>query len=320
MNWYWIILIILGVLAFAYLMSGLALFLYLCLPRRESSASLAGNESRTLYSYVPVIKEKARANGAMKHENVSCSAFDGVTLHAKLYPCGGKDTILILVHGYQSSIFWDFAACFEWYAKSGCSLLALENRAHGSDGRYIGFGALDQKDVQTWMKWLVDRYGENIRIGLVGFSMGAATVMLTSGNYPIAQLKCVIEDSGYSSLKDVIRNKIRKGNYPKIPIISAADLWCRILAGYSFGDACPEKAIAKSQVPTLFIHGTGDTFVPFWMLDRVYNACPGIKEKAVFQDARHGEASFLEPDRYRDLILGFVNRYLLEKKETETIA
>lgn len=310
MSWYWVFVIIILALGIIYLLIGLAFFLYLCLPRRESSASLAGNESRTLYSYVPLIKEKARQNGARKHENVTCTAFDGAVLRAKLYPGDTSNQFLIFVHGYQSSIFWDFAACFEWYADSGYSLLTLENRAHGSDGRYIGFGALDQKDVYAWMRWLTERYGQQIHIGLIGFSMGAATVMLTSGNYPVEQLKCVIEDSGYSTLTDVFRNKIERNNYPKIPLIPAADLWCRILAGYSFSDACPEKAVMKSRVPTLFIHGTGDTFVPCWMLDRVYDACSARKEKASFENARHGEASFLEPDRYRKTVLNFLNRYL----------
>lgn len=311
MSWYLIliasIILTLGIL---YLLSGLVLFLYLCKPRRESSASLTGNTSRTLYPYVSLIKEKARQNSRLMHENVTRIAFDGNLLRAKLYPNGDNERFLILVHGYQSSIFWDFATCFEWYANSGCSLLAVESRAHGSEGKYIGFGALDQKDIYAWMNWLIERYGEHIRVGLIGFSMGAATVMMTSGNYPVNQLRCVIEDSGYSSISDVIRNKIKMNHYPRIPIIPASSLWSKLLAGYSFREACPEKAVAKSTTPTLFIHGTGDTFVPYWMLDRIYSACSAPKEKAVFQDARHGEASFLEPERYHQTVLGFLNRYL----------
>ena len=311
MYWHWIIIIAITLLlGIIYLVSGLILFLYLCKPRRELSASLTGNTSRTLYPYVPLIKEKARQNSRLKHENVSCNAFDGNLLRAKLYRNGNNERFLILVHGYHSSIFWDFATCFEWLVESGCSLLAVESRAHGSEGKYIGFGALDQRDIYTWMNWLTERYGYNIHIGLVGFSMGAATVMMTSGNFPVKQLRCVIEDSGYSSLSDVIRNKIRMNHYPRIPIIPASSLWSRILAGYSFQEACPERAVAKSTVPTLFIHGTGDTFVPFWMLDRVFSACSAPKEKAVFQNAKHGEASFIEPERYRETVLAFLDRYL----------
>lgn len=310
MNWYWIVIIVLALLGIIYLGIGLYFFLYTCKPNRDIAASLNGGPNRTLNAYTPFIKEKAKQNSPLKHENVSCKAFDGKTLRAKLYPGNDKDRFLILVHGFQSSIFWDFAASFEWYVNSGCSVLALENRAHGSDGTYIGFGVLEQRDVHSWMEWLIERYGEDIRIGLSGVSMGGATVMMASGNYPVDQLKCVIEDCGYCYFPDVLYHKIKMRNIPPRPLIPVGDFWSRILAGYSFYDASPEKAVAKSHVPTLFIHGTADTFVPYWMMDRVYSACSAPKEKATFMNAIHGEASFLEPDRYKELVIGFLDRNL----------
>ena len=40
----------------------------------------------------------------------------------------------------------------------------------------------------------------------------------------------------------------------------------------------------------LFIHGDADTFVPFEMLDEVYNAAKVEKEKLIVPGAGHGEA------------------------------
>lgn len=40
----------------------------------------------------------------------------------------------------------------------------------------------------------------------------------------------------------------------------------------------------------LFIHGENDTFVPFSMLDEVYNATQGPKEKYVVPGAEHAKA------------------------------
>lgn len=310
MNWYWIVLIIAAALFAVYLIIGYVFFLYMCKPDPKGSASLDGDSSRTLHSYVPLIKEKAKQNIKRKHQSVSCTSFDGLTLRAKLYPNGDGKKFLIFCHGFHSSTFWDFAMCFEWYAENGYTLLAHEMRGHGSDGKYLGFGVLDAKDVSTWMRWLVENYGEDISIGLVGFSMGAATVLMTSGLYAVPQLKCVIEDSGFSNLSGVIQNKIERKHYPKIPVIWPASVWCKLLAGYTFYDACPEKAVQHSSTPTLFIHGTGDTFVPHWMVDRLYINCAAEKERADFEKARHGEASFLEPERYRKLVLDFAEKYM----------
>ena len=310
MDWYWIVILVLAALLLVALGVGLAFFLYLCLPQRGSSASLEGDEGRALYPHVPFIKEKAKQNAKYRHELVTCSAFDGIMLRAKLYPNVKSDRVLLLVHGFHSSISWDFGASFEWYHNAGYTILALDDRAHGSEGRFIGFGALDQKDVSSWMNWTVDRFGTDIKIAVIGVSMGAATVMLTTGNHPIPQLCCAVEDCGYTNLADVIRHVMRKNHYPNIPVIPLASLWSKILAGYSFSETDAEAAVSKSHVPTLFIHGTADGFVPFPLMERVYTACSAPKEKAVFEGAVHGESSYLEPERYRKTVLSFLDKYM----------
>ena len=109
---------------------------------------------------------------------------------------------------------------------------------------------------------------------------------------------------------DEVDYLIRKRNVPVFPLRQLASFWCRLLAGYSFSMANVKDAVARSHPPTLFIHGTGDTFVPFSMLDTVYNACPAPKEKAIFPDAVHGESSFKYPARYESLVTEFLKKYL----------
>ena len=310
-HWIWIIpLIVIGVVFLFFFISGYFLFQFLCKPKRKSSASLDGNSGRSLQKYVPVIKKMALAINAHKHEMVSIRAFDGETLRAKLYPNRLADRFVVLVHGYHSSPAWDFGASFDAYYDAGYSILAIEDRGHGSGGKYIGFGALDQKDVHDWMVYLSDRFGENIRIALAGVSMGAATVMLTGGNYPTPQLAAVIEDCGYDAADRLFHFLIRKRKVPPYTLIAFASLWAKLLAGYFFRDARPVAAMQKSKVPTLFIHGTADTFVPFACMEQNYAACAAPKEKAVFEGAIHGESSYREPERYRALVQAFLAKYL----------
>lgn len=310
MEWYFVVLLVVGVVLLLFFAAGFFLFRFLCEPDRQKSASLDGNASRSLQAYVPVIKQKALQNNAFPHEMVFIKAFDDVGLRAKLFLNERADRFVILVHGYHSCASWDFGASFAHYYNAGYSVLVLDNRGHGSGGSYIGFGALDQRDVHSWMQYLVQRFGESIKIALAGVSMGAATVLLVSGNHPIPQLCAVIEDCGYCSLRELFYYLIRQKKVPPTLLVAFASIWSKLLAGYFFSEATPENAVKKSRVPTLFIHGTADTFVPFYMQERLYKACAAPKARASFRDSIHGESSYREPERYGKVVTSFLREYM----------
>ena len=49
----------------------------------------------------------------------------------------------------------------------------------------------------------------------------------------------------------------------------------RLRAGYSFTEASALAQVARCEKPMLFIHGTADDFIPYEMMDTLYNAKPG---------------------------------------------
>ena len=65
----------------------------------------------------------------------------------------------------------------------------------------------------------------------------------------------------------------------------------------------------KSVTPTLFIHGDADTFVPYFMLDELYNASTAEKEKLVIEGAAHAKASTVNPTLYWETIEAFLAKY-----------
>ena len=74
---------------------------------------------------------------------------------------------------------------------------------------------------------------------LYGVSMGAATVMMASGEADLpVQVRCVIEDCGYTSVWDEFSGQLKElFGLPPFPVLNAADLVCRIRAGYSITEA-----------------------------------------------------------------------------------
>ena len=60
----------------------------------------------------------------------------------------------------------------------------------------------------------------------------------------------------------------------------------------------------------LFIHGDNDNFVKSEMLNPLYEASKGPKEKLLIKGAGHGEAKLRDPDTYFLAVFNFIEEYL----------
>ena len=217
---------------------------------------------------------------------------------------------VIAVHGYtdSASFMVDSAKRFLSY---GYNVLMPDLRAHGkSEGKYIGMGWLDRLDLIAWIDYLIATYG-NIKIILYGISMGAATVMMASGEKLPSNVRMVIEDCGYTSVWDEFAHELKYlFHMPTFPALYNANFITKIRAGYSLKKASAIKQIKKSKLPILFIHGDKDNFVPFYMLDKLYNAANDKKEKLVIKDAGHAESQWINPEQYWHTVRKFIKRYI----------
>jgi len=244
--------------------------------------------------------------------NLYLTADDGVQLHALKFGgiARGHEWALV-VHGYASSAVTMLPAAREFYSR-GLNVLLPDCRGHGqSDGKYIGMGWHDRLDMARWVEEIV-KLDPEARIVLYGLSMGAATVMMTAGEPLPDNVVCVIEDSGYSSIKDEFAHQLTGGVYrlPQFPILNAVDIVCRIKAGYSVRDGSALEQIGKCKIPVLFIHGEADDFVPFSMAGELYNAAQCEKELFTVPGAGHGMSWIVDPEGYWRTIDAFLDRHL----------
>ena len=223
-----------------------------------------------------------------------------------------KDSKLwvIAVHGYTDSAYFMVKATKQ-FLNYGYNVLMPDLRAHGkSEGKYIGMGWLDRLDLIEWINYLIQKYG-NIKIILYGISMGAATVMMTSGEKLPSNVRIIIEDCGYTSVWDEFAYELKYiFKLPTFPTLYNANIMTKIRAGYSLKKASCIKQLKKSTVPTLFIHGDQDKFVPFYMLDKLYDAAKCKKEKLVIKGAGHAEAQEIDSQKYWHTVRKFIKRYI----------
>ena len=217
---------------------------------------------------------------------------------------------VIIVHGYMGC-----AKEMVKYAKKfiyiGYNVLLVDLRAHGkSEGKYIGMGWKDKDDLLCWINKIC-KENKNSKIILYGISMGASTVMMTIGEKLPYNVKLAIEDCGYSSVFKEFKSMLKTVN----PIISkyvifSTNIVTKLKIGFYFNEASCINQIINSKIPILFIHGDKDTFVPFEMLEEVYQACNSKKEKIVIKNAGHTKSSKLNPDVYWKKIENFTKKYL----------
>jgi fermentation-respiration switch protein FrsA (DUF1100 family) len=124
-------------------------------------------------------------------------------------------------------------------------------------------------------------------------------------------VKLIIEDSGYTSAWDLFSYHLKNDyNLPSFLVMSSTEIVTFVKSGYLLTLASSVKQLKDNKKPILFIHGNNDKFVPFAMLDELYNATTSFKEKLVIEGAGHAESSKIDPSLYWSTIEKFIEKYL----------
>lgn len=257
------------------------------------------------------IREKALEWGNSILVRKSIESDDGLDLNG--YYFDNKESnnkYAIVVHGYMSKAL-DMIVSIKHIYDEGYSILAPDCRGCGdSEGDYVGMGWDDRLDMIKWIELIIESDPE-AEIMLYGVSMGGATVMMTAGEDLPDNVKAIVEDCGYTSASDIFTYQLKDlFNLPKFPIIQAASIVTKVRAGFYLGEASALEQVAKSETPIFFIHGDADAFVPFSMLDILYEAADCPKDKYVVKGAGHGYASSIAGEEYWEKVFDFVNTYM----------
>lgn len=242
---------------------------------------------------------------AVSYEDVWTTSFDKKKLHARLYKNDSK-VVCIMMHGYRGTAIRDFSGGGKLMIDSGYNVILIDERGHGqSEGHQITFGIKEKRDAKSWIDFAYKTFGNDIKIVLIGISMGAASALLASDNLKEGDL--VIADCPYVTTKSIICNvlKMRKLN-PKLvfPIVNLGSL--------IFGHANLAKEDAYSHVKNskakfLIIHGDIDSLVPYTFSKALADSFPDKVRYELFKGAEHGISYIIDEDRYKKIVTDFIN-------------
>lgn len=246
-----------------------------------------------------------------KYDNIVIKNKENKPIHAIVVKADEpSDKWIICIHGYTSSPKGMGSYGLHHHAR-GYNVLFPNLRGHAdSEHKYISMGWKDRFDIICWINYLIDVYGD-VKIVLHGASMGAATVMMTSGEDLPENVKCCIADCGYTDVYSVLKNELKATYHlPPFPLLPVSSAICKVIGGYTYKEASCINQTKKSKTPTLFIHGEEDEFVPYRMLDANYNAAACEKEKLSIPDADHANSHLFHPEIYWPEVFKFVDKYI----------
>lgn len=240
-------------------------------------------------------------------------ADDGTRLHA--YYIAAKfptAKTAVIVHGYTDNAIRMFMIGYLYNHDLNFNVLLPDLRDTGeSGGDYIQMGWRDRLDVMQWMHVANQIYGDSTQMAVHGISMGAATTMMISGMPQPEFVKCFVEDCGYTSVWDEFSYQLKEDfGLPEFPLMYTTNWLCQLKYGWNFKEASALKQVAKCHLPMLFIHGDADTYVPTWMVYKLYDAKPEPKELWIVPGATHAMSYKDDTKEYVIKVKQFVDKYI----------
>ena len=293
-----------GVLLVAYLCYRMAFF---APARKPVPADVIEIPEGEIYeAFRPQMEAWTREVRTMPVEKMSITAFDGLTLWGKYYEYAPGAPIELMFHGYRGSAERDLLGGVQRCFALGRSALIVDQRCSGhSDGSVITFGINEHRDCLSWVDFILQRFGPEVKIILTGISMGASTVLIAGGKPLPPNVIGILADCGYSSAGEIIKVVIRQMGLPVGLSYAFVKLGAKLYGRFDLEETSPVEAVKKCTVPVIFFHGEEDAYVPCYMSRINYEACASRKKLVTVPGAGHGLSYLVAPEAYLDALREF---------------
>ncbi len=252
--------------------------------------------------------------GISNWEEISFRNQDGQNLRGWFIPPspGAKGALLIFVHGLGSnrSDLLEQAALLHGH---GYGALLFDLRNHGeSEGDITTLGYLEAEDVGAAVDYALTRPEvDPQRIGLIGMSMGGATVLRAAARLP--QVRAVVAEAAFTSIEDNLAHGVRAlTGLPPFPFAPLVAWFGEIEAGMDIRMVRPVDDVDEiSPRPLLLVHGDQDPTVPVENSLALFQAAREPKQLYIVPGASHGGFVEADPQNFEQRLVDFLAAALL---------
>lgn len=249
---------------------------------------------------------RVREAADLPWEPYDIKSFDGYVLHGQIcLQTEPSEKFMIFTHGYtvNRSASMKYVCMFR---DLGYNCIIYDDRGHGeNEPRICTYSLTESRDLMAVIRQTVNRFGDEIILGLHGESLGAATSVRALRYHP--PVKFVVSDCGFAEIVPVMQGGLRNMHIPGV-MVYPSSLAARVMYGYSFTKARPIDSLPKNQIPVCFIHGAADDFITPDHAERMHAATAGYSELHLFPGAAHAESIVSAPDQYAEVVERFVRQ------------
>ncbi len=256
-----------------------------------------------------------------RHEEWEFRTADGIALRGWFLPRPGTRRTVVSLHGYRGHMGQVLGISTNLW-RAGFNVLLFDFRGRGrSDPAPISMGLWERRDLEAALDAL-DLRIPDARIGLLGFSMGAAVAVFGGNDL---RVRAVVLDSCFATQRDVLEGlAVREaGRYLGgwidgrlfLPVV---EWWHRRLGKPRFAEIAPLDAIGRLDKPVLVIQGTADMTVPAEHGERL--AAVAAAELWRVAGAHHCGAYFVDREAYTARVTDFFQRHLADSASADGLA
>ena len=193
--------------------------------------------------------------------------------------------------------------------KNGFNVLFFDLRASGkSEGDMVSGGYFEQEDLLGAFDFVRNTGIPAGNIGVLGFSMGAATSILSASKE--TGIQAVVSEGTYATLMDLIRQEVELATPMPgwmVPLFQPGIMIsANILYGMKLDTVTPEKAASEINYPIFLIHGTNtNTRVPLEHSIRVHKAAQKDSILWKVEGVGHVGAFDKHPNKYVERVIEY---------------
>lgn len=226
----------------------------------------------------------------------------------------GRDFVVIIAHGwYMCKDSTVFKAMSEDFFRNH-DVITMDFRGHGKSSGFYTFTANESTDLKTVINYAKQRYS---KIGLVGFSLGAAISIIHTAKYN--DIDSLIAISAPVSFDKIENHFFRKEAF--IPMFKKFELWRSLSirpGNLLLKKINPIDIIHKiDSAPILFMTGGNDPTVHPWHSQKLYDKAHEKKSLTVFKDNFHAEDLYINS---REKFMSVCRDWFCTLKKSENAA
>ncbi|PQP83291.1 alpha/beta hydrolase [Paenibacillus sp. PCH8] len=270
---------------------------------RDTNVSYELNMEKTPYEEVEF--------KSLKNDNT----IRGTFFPAKVSSGIASNKTIIVVHGYTSNrlVKGRTPKLVEHFVPKGYNVLSFDLSSQGkSDGDLITMGLREKYDLLGAVDYLKSRDQAGDHIGVIGFSMGAATSLLATSESD--DIQAVVADSPFRNAGLFLREGLPFfSGLPAFPFSYTSTWMADWVFNVDLDSVSPMDTVKKMQdKPVMLIHGTGDQQISYKNTEKIYESLKDNPNAEVWypQNTEHIDAINHYPTEYFQRVDQFMDKYV----------